>query len=310
MGLTLITGASGFVGTHLFQEMRKRGLPVRGVSRQKRPGLVTIPSYGPEVDWTAYLAGVDVIVHLAARVHVMRETAKDPLAEFRAANVGATLNLARQAARAGVRRFIFVSTIKVNGESTEAGKPFTADDPPNPQDSYAISKAEAEAALKALGAESGMEVVIIRPPLVYGPGVGGNFRSLINWASRGVPSIFSGIDNKRSLIFVGNLCDLIITVLAHPKAADQTFLVCDGPAVSTHELLMGITAAYGNKCRSIKISGPVLQVASVITLQQSKVRRLLENLEIDDHATRQHLSWNPAYTTEAAISATASAPVN
>lgn len=310
MGLTLVTGASGFVGTHLFQEMRKRGLPVRGVSRQKRPGLATIPSYGPEVDWTAYLAGVDVIVHLAARVHVMRETAKDPLAEFRAANVDATLNLARQAARASVRRFIFVSTIKVNGERTEPGKPFTADDPPNPQDPYAISKAEAEAALKALGAESGMEVVIIRPPFVYGPGVGGNFRSLINWASRGVPSIFSGIDNKRSLLFVGNLCDLIITALAHPKAADQTFLVCDGPAVSTQELLSLLTAAVGKRCRSIKISSSALHFASVMTFQQSKVRRLLENLEIDDHATRQRLSWDPAYTTEAAISATTSATVN
>ena len=310
MGLTLVTGASGFVGTHLIQEMRQRGLPVRGVSRQKKPGLVTIPSYGPELDWTAYLADVDAVVHLAARVHVMREMAKDPLAEFRAANVEATLNLARQAARAGVRRFIFVSTIKVNGESTEPGKPFTADDPPNPQDPYAISKAEAEAALMRLGRETGMEIVIIRPPLVYGPGVGGNFGNLIKWASKGLPSIFSGIDNKRSLIFVGNLCDLIITVLAHPTAAHQTFLACDGPAVSTQELLSLLTAAVGKKCRSIKISSSVLRFASVMTFQRSKIRRLLENLEIDDHATRQRLSWDPAYTTEAAISATASAPVN
>ena len=310
MGLTLVTGASGFVGTYLIHEMRIRDLPVRGVSRQKKPGLVTILSYGAEVDWTAPLAEVDVVVHLAARVHVMREMARDPLAEFRAANVDATLNLARQAARVGIRRFIFVSTIKVNGERTALGKPFNADDPPDPQDPYAISKAEAEAALMSLGHETGMEIVIIRPPLVYGPGVGGNFGSLIKWASKGLPSIFSGIENKRSLIFVGNLCHLIITMLAHPKAANQTFLACDGPAISTQGLLSLLSAAFGKKPRSIKISSSVLRFASVMTFQQRKVRRLLENLEVDDHATRQRLSWCPAYTIEAALSATASAPVN
>ncbi|WP_395517399.1 NAD-dependent epimerase/dehydratase family protein [Pseudorhizobium flavum] len=308
MGLTLVTGASGFVGTHLVQEMRQRGLPVRGVSRQKRPGLVTIPSYGPEVNWTAYLADVDVVVHLAARVHVMRETARDPLAEFRAANVGATLNLARQAARAGIRRFIYVSTIKVNGENTEPGKPFTADDPPNPQNPYAISKAEAEDALIDLGQKSPMEIVIVRPPLVYGPGVGGNFRNLVKWASYGIPSIFAGIRNRRSLIFVGNLCDLIIKAITHPQL-NGILLVSDGPAVSTHELILGLATALGRRSPSVIIPPTILYLGGVLLRRKHALIRLLHNLEIDDQATRQRLSWHAPYDTREALRITVCAPV-
>lgn len=298
MGLTLITGASGFVGTHLFQEMRKRGLPVRGVSRQKRPGLATIPSYGPEVDWTAYLADVDVVVHLAARVHVMRETAKDSLAEFRAANVDATLNLARQAARAGIRRFIFISTIKVNGERTEPGKPFAAGNPANPQDPYAISKAEAEAALKALGAESGMEVVIIRPPLVYGPGVKGNFASLIKWARSGLPDPFGKIGNRRSLVYVGNLCDLLIKVLDHPAAANNTFLVADAETLSTGGLLAKLTAASGKTRRSFRCSPKFLRGLAAVAGQKQAADRLLSSLQVDCRTSCETLDWTPPFTSD------------
>lgn len=298
MGLTLVTGASGFVGTHLFQEMRKRGLPVRGVSRQKRPGLATIPSYGSEVDWTAYLADVDVVVHLAARVHVMRETAKDSLAEFRAANVDATLNLARQAARAGIRRFIFISTIKVNGERTEPGKPFAADSPANPQDPYAISKAEAEAALRALGAESGMEVVIIRPPLVYGPGVKGNFASLIKWARSGLPDPFGKIGNRRSLVYVGNLCDLLIKVLDHPAAANNTFLVADAETLSTNELLAKLTAASGRTRRSFRCSPKSLRGLAAVAGQKQAANRLLSSLQVDCRTTCEALNWTPPFTSD------------
>ena len=305
MGVTLVTGASGFVGTHLLKEMRERGLAVRGVSRSKAAGTLTIPSYGPELDWRPYLEDVDTIVHLAARVHVMRETATDPLAEFRRANVDATLHLARQSAAAGVRRFVFVSTIKVNGERTEPGKPFTADDQPNPQDPYAVSKAEAEAALTTLGHETGMEIVIIRPPLVYGPGVGGNFKSLMKWASFGLPSIFEDVKNRRSLVFVGNLCDLIITTLSHPNAAGRVLLAGDGPALSTHELLVSLAAAFGKKARSVRVRAGVLRVASALIGRKEAFRRLLDNLEVDASDTRKQLSWSPRYDGPRSLSATA-----
>lgn len=286
------------MGTHLIEEMRQRGLPVRGVSRQKKPELVTIPSYDPEVDWTAYLADVDVVVHLAARVHVMRETSKDPLAQFQAANVDATLNLAQQAAHAGVKRFVFVSTIKVNGETTAPGKPFTADDPPDPQDPYAISKAEAEAALRALGDESGMEVVIIRPPLVYGPGVGGNFRSLIKWAQSGLPDPFGKINNKRSLVYVGNLCDLLIEVVAHPSSANRTFLVADAETLSTNELMAKLIAASGKTRRSFRCSQKVLMGLAALAGQKQAADRLLSSLQVDCRSTCDALDWTPPFTSD------------
>lgn len=304
MGLTLVTGASGFVGTHLVQEMRKRGLPVRGVSRQKRPGLVKIPTYGPEVDWTAYLADVDAVVHLAARVHVMRETAKDPLEEFRTANVDATLNLARQAASAGIRRFVFVSTIKVNGECTEPGKPFTTNDPPNPQDPYAISKAEAESALKVLGDETGMEIVIVRPPLVYGPGVGGNFRSLMKWAASGLPSILADVNNSRSMVFISNFCDMLLTALDHPKAAETIIFVSDGRALSTHEVLSALAAAYGQKKKSIRVPVPALVLIGRLLRRENAIRRLMGSLEADATSTYSRLDWSPPVDAVAALSAT------
>lgn len=256
MGMTLVTGASGFVGSHLMAEMARRGLPVRGITRGAMPGLVTVSSYGPDMDWRECLQGIDTVVHLGARVHVMRETAANPLAVFREANVEATLNLARQADEAGVRRFVFVSSIKVNGERTEPGKPFTANSLPNPQDPYGLSKAEAEAALMTLGRRTGMEITIIRPPLVYGPRVRGNFRNLMKWAASGVPSIFSLVKNKRSFIYVVNLCDLLITVLDHPEAINRLFLASDSQDLSTHDLLMQMAQAAGRRPRNIPVPSP------------------------------------------------------
>ena len=292
MGLTLVTGASGFIGSHLVEEMKERGIPVRGVSRKAMPGLVTILSYGPEADWTEQLVGVDNIVHLAARVHVMRETSQAPLAEFRAANVASTINLARQAAQAGVRRFVFISTIKVNGEQTEPGRPFTADDQPNPTDPYAVSKAEAEVALMALGRMTGMEIVIIRPPLVYGPGVGGNFLKLMKWASRGLPSLFANVPNKRSLVFVGNLCDLIITTLSHPRAPNGIFLVCDEQRYSTHELLLNLAAGSGNHPISLGLPSSTLRTLARLPFRGgAALGRLINSLEVDATGTEKQLSW-------------------
>lgn len=293
MGMILVTGASGFIGSHLTKEMTRSGLAVRGVTRGTAPGLTTISSYGPEMDWSYCLEGVDTVVHLAARVHVMRETASDPLSLFREANVTATINLARQAATVGVGRFVFVSSIKVNGERTEPGKPFTADDPPNPQDPYGISKAEAEAALMALGAETGMEITIVRPPLVYGPGVRGNFRSLMKWAASGMPSIFVAVKNKRSFVHVANLCDLLITVLDHPGAANQVFLVSDGHDLSTHELFLSIKSRSNSKIESIPMPILGLNLIGKISGRSQFVARLTENLQIDICKTCTTLSWRP-----------------
>lgn len=293
MGMTLVTGASGFVGSHLMKEMAQRGLPVRGVTRGTVPGLVTVPRYGPETDWSACLEGIDTVVHLAARVHVMRETASDPLSLFREANVTATVNLARQAADAGVRRFIFVSSIKVNGERTEPGKPFTANDPPNPQDPYGISKAEAEAALMALGRQTGMEITIIRPPLVYGPGVKGNFRSLMRWAASGLPSVFGAVKNKRSFVHVANLCDLLITVLDHSQAANRIFLVSDGRDLSTRELFEVLAFQAGREPKSIAVAPAILHMIGRLTHRSAALERLTQNLQIDVCATCDKLGWHP-----------------
>lgn len=293
MGTTLVTGASGFVGSHLMEEMKRRDLAVRGVTRGTMPGLMTIPSYGPEMEWSSHLKGVDTVIHLAARVHVMRETASDPLSLFREANVSATVNLARQAAAAGVRRFIFVSSIKVNGERTELGKPFTADDPPNPQDPYGISKAEAEAALMALGRETGMEITIVRPPLVHGPGVRGNFQSLMKWSASGMPSIFAAVNNKRSFVHVANLCDLLITVLDHPNAANQIFLVSDGHDLSTHELIQRLTIQAGRQPRSVSIAPIFLEFIGSMIRRKAAVERLTQSLQVDIEPTSRKLSWHP-----------------
>ena len=293
MGMTLVTGASGFVGSHLMAEMRRRGLLVRGVSREMRPGLVAVPSYSSDMNWRKHLADIDAVVHLAARVHVMKESVPDPLALFREANVAATVNLARQAAAAGVRRFVFVSSIKVNGERTEPGTAFTADDAPNPQDPYGLSKAEAEAALRALGRETGMEITVIRPPLVYGPGVRGNFRSLMKWAASGIPSIFRLVHNKRSFVHVLNLCDLLVRVLDHPHAVNRTFLVSDGEDLSTNELFAQLANAQGNAPRSIPIPLAILRAVGTLTGHQESMARLTENLQVDITETNSLLEWRP-----------------
>ncbi len=296
MGVTLVTGASGFIGSHLVKEMARRGLQVRGVTRGTGTALITIPSYGPDMNWSNCLEGVNAVVHLAARVHVMRDTASDPLSLFREANVTATIHLARQAAEAGVRRFVYVSSIKVNGERTDPAKPFTADDPPNPQDPYGISKAEAEAELQALGRETGMEITIIRPPLVYGRGVKGNFRTLMKWASSGMPSIFAAVKNKRSFVHVTNLCDLLITVLDHPKAANQVFLVSDGVDLSTHELMAQLALGGGHRIWSLPIPLPVLQFLGRAIGRDKIVSRLTDDLQVDLESTCLTLNWRPDVT--------------
>lgn len=304
MGMTLVTGASGFVGYHLMAEMARRGLPARGVSRQEVQGLVRLPSYGSETDWLPVLAGIETVVHLAARVHIMRETVSDPLVLYRKANVEASVHLARHAAEAGVRRFVFVSSIKVNGERTTPGNPFTADDSLAPQDPYGRSKAEAEAELMNLGLRTGMDITIVRPPLVYGPGVGGNFRSLIKWATSGVPSIFPAVRNKRSFIYVANLCDLLIAALDHPGATNRVLLASDGVDLSTHELLTKLTIAAGRRPKSIPIAPAILSALGRIARHPQAVARLTESLQVDLAPTCRLLDWCPPLSVEEALEVT------
>lgn len=307
MGLTLITGASGFVGSHLVADMGSRGLPIRAVSRSGSQALTKIEAYSPSTDWRPYLHDVDTIVHLAARVHIMRETESDPLKVFRLANVDATLNLARQAATAGVNRFIFMSTVKVNGEETRPGEPFTNMDPRNPQDAYALSKAEAEVGLLEVGQQTKMDVAIIRPPLVFGPGVGGNFATLMKWTSRGLPSIFPCVNNKRSLIYIRNLTDFVITLLNQRQDLNRHFLVSDQPAISTNELFMQLLAAFGRPPRQIPLPQPFIELTSTLTNCKRSVRRLLNSLEVNDYETRETLSWKQPFDLTAAISDTVAA---
>jgi nucleoside-diphosphate-sugar epimerase len=286
MTSTLVTGASGFVGSFLLKELTREGIPARGVSRTETDGLITVPSYGKDMDWDPLLKDIDTVVHLAARVHVMEDHAVDPLAEFRQANLEATLHLARAAARVGVRRFIFISTIKVNGETTKPGRAFKADDPRNPDGPYAVSKAEAEIALLDLAKSSSLEVVILRPPLVYGPGVKGNMATLARWARFHLPSPFGSVENRRSLVHVSNLCSAIIAAQRHPGAANQVFLVADSEPVSTHQLLLDL----GWACPP-KVLNWVFAVTAVAPLaaRKSTRDRLLCNLEVDIEKTRTQL---------------------
>lgn len=240
-------------------------------------------------NWQHALAGVDAVVHLAARVHVMREAAADPLAEFRRVNVAASLKLAREAARAGVRRFVYLSSVKVNGESGT----FTEGDRPAPEDAYGISKHEAEVGLRQIADETGLEVVIIRPPLVYGPGVRANFRALMRAVARGIPLPLGAIDNRRSLVAVDNLADFTLTCIDHPAAAGELFLVSDGEDLSTTDLIRRMARAMGRPARLIPVPAPVLMAAAALVGKRDAARRLTESLQVDISKARQLLNWVP-----------------
>ncbi len=296
----LLTGASGFVGRAVQARLLADGVHELRCAQRQAPTApqaaveyCLAPELGAQADWSQALAGVDAVIHCAARVHVMQEQAADPLAEFRRANVEGTLRLARQAVAAGVRRFVFVSSIKVNGEQTPPGQPFRADDAPQACDPYGISKHEAEEALLALGAESGLEVVIVRPPLIYGPGVKANFLSMLRWLNRGVPLPLGAIDNRRSLVALDNLVDLIVTCLTHPAAANQTFLVTDGEDVSTTELLRRMGQAMNRSARLIAVPAGLLEQAAALVGKRDMAQRLCGSLQVDMQKTRQLLGWNP-----------------
>jgi len=297
----MLTGANGFVGSALKAELASdSGIHLVTAVRRGRtsPDCVVVGNIDGGTDFSEALAGVDVVIHAAARAHIMRDEVDDPLTEYRKVNVEGTLNLARQAVAAGARRFVFLSSIKVNGETTARETPFQAGDVPLPEDAYGISKLEAEQGLMRLAAETGMEVVIIRPPLVYAPGVKGNFASMIKLVNKGIPLPFGAIDNKRSLVGIDNLVDLIIRCIDHPAAANQVFLAGDGEDLSTTELLRAVGKAIGRPARLIPVPAAVLQCGATLLGKQAMAQRLLGSLQVDISKTCELLDWKPPYTVE------------
>lgn len=299
----LVTGASGFVGRALLERLAQgedyRGLA--GVRDMPDQADETVRRLGDLAHLPAdptLLAGVDVLVHCAARVHVMREVSRDPLADFRAVNVRGSLQLARAAALAGVRRFVFLSTIKVHGETTDAGQPFTAESPLRPSDAYALSKQEAEQGLMQLASETGMEVVIVRPPLVYGPGVKGNFASMARLVERRLPLPLGAIHNRRSLVGIDNLVDLLVRCVDHPAAANQVFLAGDGEDLSTTELLRAVGKTMGRPARLIPVPAGLLCLGATLLGRHAMAQRLLGSLQVDISRTCKLLDWSPPCTVE------------
>ncbi len=297
-----VTGASGFVGKAVVQQLAGNGHEVLSYARQpthfaSTQGIssMTAPELGIHADWRFRAEdGIDVLVHAAARVHVMQDASADPLNEFRKVNVVGTEILARQAALAKVKRFVFLSSIKVNGEFTEEGQPFTADDVPAPMDPYGISKNEAEQLMHQISAETGMEVVIIRSPLVYGPGVKANFESMMRWLARGVPLPLAAVtENRRSLVALDNLVDLIVTCLNHPSAANQTFLVSDGEDLSSAQLLKRMGDAMGQPARLFYLPPGLLKLGATMLNKPGINQRLCGSLQLDIAKTRQLLGWTP-----------------
>ena len=308
----LLTGATGFVGSAIQKRIvadRNYDLTiaVRNIHEQSEAvRIVKVDDLKSNTDWSDALKGVDVVVHAAARVHVMDDTSADPLTEFRKINVKGTLNLARQAVEAGVKRFIFISSIKVNGEGTGLGHPYTADSKPNPIDPYGISKYEAEQGLLELAESTPLEVVIIRPTLVYGENVKGNFHSLMKWTYKGVPLPIGGIkQNLRSLVSVDNLVDFIITCIEHKDAKNEVFLISDDDDISTAGLLKEISKGLGVKNKAVNISPKLINTAASALGKSGVAQRLSGSLQVDISKAKNLLGWQPKYSTSESIQKTA-----
>jgi len=312
MSRILVTGANGFVGRPVCQALPTAGF---GLVAAVRPGAMIpagierrpVATLSADSDWRGALAGIEAVVHLAARVHVMHDTSTDPLAEFRAANVAATRGLAEQAAAAGIGHLLFLSSIKVNGEDSGA-HPFTPEEAA-PADPYGQSKWEAEQALARVAAERGLGVTVLRPPLVHGPGVKGNLRRLLGAVERGVPLPLGAVDNHRALIGVGNLTSAIIRALQRPPAPGQirTYTLRDDETVSTAGLIRHLATALGRPARLLPVPVGALRLAGRLTGRSETIRRLIGTLEIDDRRIRAELGWAPPQTLEAGLAAMAMA---
>jgi nucleoside-diphosphate-sugar epimerase len=295
-----VTGANGFVGRALCAEATQRGIQVRGITRM--PSVlpvgvenVVVGNVDGNTDWSYALEGCDVVVHLAARVHIMRDTSQNPLAEFRSVNTQGSVQLARSCVNVGVKRLVNVSSVGVNGASTPEGTVFTPHDQPDPHNPYSLSKKEAELALAEIARGSSLEVVTVRPPLIYGPGVGGNFLRLLRAVQMGIPLPLALTKNHRDLLYVGNLVDFLLLCAQHPAASGNTYLVSDGISVSTNELLRGIAAAFGVPSRLFPFPLTLLQWGANMTGHMAEVERLLSSLRVDDSSAHRDMGWNPPH---------------
>ena len=305
----LITGANGFVGKALCKTLGNQGYivheAVRKIDKTSSAHQIAVGEINASTDWTNALIGVDAVVHLAARVHVMNETATDALTAYREVNLEGTLHLAKTAVEVGVKRFIFMSSVKVNGERTILEHPYTPEDLPAPADPYGVSKYEAEIALQQLTKDTSLEVVIIRPPLIYGPGVKANFRNMMGILSKGLPLPLGAIHNKRSLVALDNLIDLIICCINHPAAANETFLASDGLDISTPDLLRRVAKALGKKAFLIPIPSAMLQWTAKLLGKGAFAQRLCDSLQVDISKTQQLLNWTPPVKIDDALHKTA-----
>lgn len=299
----LVTGANGFIGSSLVERLAVQGYSVVAAVRKQHDSsfrangvkVVAVGNVDAHTDWQPALANVKVVVHLAARAHILSETEADALSVYRAVNRDGTLHMARMAARAGVRRFVFVSSIGVNGNQTDA-LAFSDQDPPAPHNDYALSKWEAEQGLHTISAETGMEVVILRPPLVYGPGVKANFLRLMQLVERGWPLPLGAVHNRRSLIYLGNLISAIAVCLEHPAAAGKTFLVSDGEDVSTPDLIRLIAGEMGRPARLLPVPAPLIRLFAVAVGKRAEADRLLGSLVIDGSKLMDECGWRPPYS--------------
>lgn len=311
----LITGATGFLGKPLIKQLSNK-FTKRNIFPVIRKNFNSFYEFSPIVvdginsttDWSDKLQGIDCVIHCAARVHIINEVNEDPIEVFREVNVRGTLQLARSAAVSGVKRFIFISSIKVNGESTTGILPYQSSDTPNPEDPYGISKAEAEEGLKKLAEQTGMDVVVIRPPLVYGPGVKANFAAMLKLVSSGVPLPFGCIkNNQRSMVYVENLVSLIIECINNTNAANQTFLVSDDDDLSTKAFVQGLSKVFGKSCFMIPVPNTVLSLAGKALGKTAIIDRLCGSLQVDISYTKNTLNWQPPYSVEQGFVATVNA---
>lgn len=305
----LVTGASGFVGTATCARLVTQGMDVIGTVRhplaQPLQGVDyrIVGNLSADTDWRGALGGVDTVVHCAARVHVMRETVADPLAAFRTANVVGTVQLARQAAERGIRRFIFLSSVKVNGEGgVDAYREIGL---AAPKDIYGLSKYEAELGLREIATQAGMELVVLRPPLIYGPGVKGNFQSLMRVLARGIPLPLGALQNRRSLVALGNIVDLIVTCIRHPAAVNETFLVSDGEDLSTTELIRRLALAMGRPACLVPVPATALTIGLTLLGKREVATRLCGTLLVNTTKVRQLLGWAPPVSIDEGLRRTA-----
>lgn len=307
----LVTGATGFIGRFLCSRLLMEGWGVHAtLLASEHPAAliagvnpVVIEPLGKSTPWAHALAGIDTVIHLAARVHIMDDPSADPLSEFRKVNFEGTRQLAMEAVKAGVKRLVFISTIKVNGEETDVA--YTAESPALPIDPYGISKWEAEQALWQISAETKLEVVVVRPTLVYGPGVRANFLKMMKIVYKGIPLPFASITNKRSLIYVGNLVDALATCAVHPAAVGQTFLVSDGDDMSTPELIRRTASALGVSARLLPFPPALMHLAGIITGRCSVVNRLIGSLIVDNSKISKELNWQPPFSIDEGLRDTA-----